>query len=564
MKKLSKLLALVACVGFLFAGCDNPNMYDEKKDGDPNKEVTVNVTYSFVEKSGYYYTTDDVKDYSIVVKKDTTEVANEKVSKTETNLSYKSKGTGLYTVTMSANDANGKVIAIGTDSIIVKKTDTGTADIKLKIYPYSKAASDPITDPVTLNVYAFTDEVPGMIEKYCELHPEDNITINNKIAAFTDGQYMPVLDEALKDNTVDIYAAESAFLLRYSKGDMSDYAMPYEDLGIDIDYAVQAAKIAPYTIDLGSNKAGKINALWYQSTGGCFIYRRSIAKEVFGTDDPAEINEIIGGGTNSWDNFWKVAAKCAEKGVAVVSGDGDLWHAMESSADKGWVVDDKLYIDPKREKFLDFSKDLTDKGYSNQTTDWTKGWYDDMSGKGEKPVFGFFGPAWLINYTIARNCGGEAVGEGTYGDWAVCSSPVGFYWGGTGVLVNKNIDESKKKAVRKIIEWITLDTTKDGLLYKWASGTLYNENGTKDAVASGVVMAQTDGTMAFLGGQNMYDYFVPANQYATGKLLTELDGDINGFWRDQVRAYASGQKTREAAIADFKAIVFEVFGIASE
>lgn len=47
MKKLSKLLALVACVGFLFAGCDNPNMYDEKKDGDPNKEVTVNVTYSF-------------------------------------------------------------------------------------------------------------------------------------------------------------------------------------------------------------------------------------------------------------------------------------------------------------------------------------------------------------------------------------------------------------------------------------------------------------------------------------------------------------------------------------
>lgn len=517
-----------------------------------------------MEKSGYYYTTDDVKDYSIVVKKDTTEVANEKVSKTETNLSYKSKGTGLYTVTMSANDANGKVIAIGTDSIIVKKTDTGTADIKLKIYPYSKAASDPITDPVTLNVYAFTDEVPGMIEKYCELHPEDNITINNKIAAFTDGQYMPVLDEALKDNTVDIYAAESAFLLRYSKGDMSDYAMPYEDLGIDIDYAVQAAKIAPYTIDLGSNKAGKINALWYQSTGGCFIYRRSIAKEVFGTDDPAEINEIIGGGTNSWDNFWKVAAKCAEKGVAVVSGDGDLWHAMESSADKGWVVDDKLYIDPKREKFLDFSKDLTDKGYSNQTTDWTKGWYDDMSGKGEKPVFGFFGPAWLINYTIARYCGGEAVGEGTYGDWAVCSSPVGFYWGGTGVLVNKNIDESKKKAVRKIIEWITLDTTKDGLLYKWASGTLYNENGTKDAVASGVVMAQTDGTMAFLGGQNMYDYFVPANQYATGKLLTELDGDINGFWRDQVRAYASGQKTREAAIADFKAIVFEVFGIASE
>lgn len=184
-----------------------------------------------------------------------------------------------------------------------------------------------------------------------------------------------------------------------------------------------------------------------------------------------------------------------------------------------------------------------------------------MKGTGAKPVFGFFGPAWLINYTIAPNCGGEAVGEGTYGDWAVCSSPIGFFWGGTWLLANKNIDSAKAEAVAEFIEWVTLNGTEDGLQYKWANGTLYGEGGTKDAVAAGAVMEVSNGELEFLGGQNMFDYFVPANDFANGKNLTQYDESINTFWRDQVRAYAAGEKTRDAAIADFKQTVSDNLGI---
>ena len=56
-------------------------------------------------------------------------------------------------------------------------------------------------------------------------------------------------------------------------------------------------------------------------------------------------------------------------------------------------MDGKLYIDPKREEFLDYSKALVGKGYSNDTMSWTEEWYSDMAGKGPQPVFGFFGPA---------------------------------------------------------------------------------------------------------------------------------------------------------------------------
>ena len=134
---------------------------------------------------------------------------------------------------------------------------------------------------------------------------------------------------------------------------MSSYAMPYKDLGIDIDKAIADAKIAQYAVDIGTNADGDVDGLGYQATGGAFIYRRSIAKEVFGTDDPAQIAEILGAGTNSWDKFWEAAAKLAENNVAIVSSDGDVWHAVENSSETGWInADGLLHIDPKREAYL--------------------------------------------------------------------------------------------------------------------------------------------------------------------------------------------------------------------
>lgn len=401
-----------------------------------------------------------------------------------------------------------------------------------------------------INVWSFTDEVPNMIQEYIDTHPDFDYEINTTIIATTDGAYQPALDLALSsggDDAPDIYCAEAAFVLKYTQGDVSSFAATYEDLGIDVEAKTEEADIAQYTIDIGTNPDGKLVGLGYQATGGAFIYRRSIAKEVWGTDDPAEISKKLGPG---WDKFYEAAADLKNKGYGIVSGDGDIWHAVENSSDTGWVVDGTLNIDPKREEFLDLSKQLKDNGYHNDTQDWQDAWFADMKGEGENEVFGFFGPAWLINYTMAPNCGGSVEGEGTYGDWAVCEPPIGFFWGGTWVLANKDTD--KKEAVGEIINWITLDSSEDGLQYKWANGTLYGEGGTKDAVASGTVMEKSDGSLDFLGGQNMFEVFVPSNQFANGTNLTQYDETINMYWREQVREYTSGHKSREQAIKDFK------------
>ncbi len=411
-----------------------------------------------------------------------------------------------------------------------------------------------------LNVMSFTDEVPKMITRYFELHPEEaaKYEMNTTIIATTDGLYQPALDEKLAQggaDAPDIYCAEAAFVLKYAQGDASQYAATYKSLGIDVDKLVKEAQIAQYTIDIGSRN-GELVGLGYQATGGAFIYNRSVAKDAFGSDDPKVVAEKIGAGTQSWDKFFEAAAALRAKGYAIVSGDGDIWHAIENSSDKGWIVDGKLYIDPKREAFLDLSKKLKDNDYHNDTQDWQEGWYADMKEAGAKKVLGFYGPAWLINYVMAGNSGD------TYGDWGVCASNVGFFWGGTWVLANK--DTKNKDIVKKIIEWITLDSSETGLQYYWANGTLNGEGGTKDSVASGTVMSKSDGKLDFLNDQNMFEAFVPANQYANGKNLTQYDETINTYWRDQVRQYTAGAKTREQAIADFKTQVKENLDVVVE
>jgi len=401
-----------------------------------------------------------------------------------------------------------------------------------------------------INLWSFTDEVPKMLTKYKELHPDFNYEVKTTIIATTDGAYQPALDQALMgggSNAPDIYCVESAFVLKYTQGDAAQYAAPYKDLGINVDKLLKEADIAQYTVDIGTNKNGQLVGLGYQATGGAFIYRRSIAKAVWGTDDPKVIKTKVGPG---WDKFFEAAAALKAKGYGIVSGDGDVWHAVEGGSKQGWIVNGKLFIDPDREAFLDISKKLKDNGYHNDTQDWTDAWFADMKDAGPKKIFGYFGPAWLINYVMAGNSGGSKPGEGTYGDWAVCEPPVGFFWGGTWLIANK--DSKVKDVVGDIIEWVTLDSSNTGLQYYWANGTLSGPGGTKDTVASGTVMKKSNGTLPFLGGQNMFDVFIPAGAFATGKNKTQYDESINMIWRGQVREYTAGNKSREKTIADFK------------
>ena len=106
-------------------------------------------------------------------------------------------------------------------------------------------AEAPAGDNV-INLYAFTDEIPNMVQKFLDTHPDFGYEVKPTIIATTDGAYQPALDQALAAGEVDMYAAEAAFVLKYCQGDAAQYAAPYKDLGIDVDAKLKEADIAQY------------------------------------------------------------------------------------------------------------------------------------------------------------------------------------------------------------------------------------------------------------------------------------------------------------------------------
>ena len=420
-----------------------------------------------------------------------------------------------------------------------------------------------------IRVMSYNDRILNLVQTYLDMHPELGYSVEMAYPnwATANIDYDGFLEDMLTGEyevTPDIYGLEAAHVGKYIKGSLSSYAATYDELGIPTEQLVRESQIAPYAVEVGTRTSdGNVVALPYMSGAGCFIYRRSIANAVWGTDDPAVIQEKIGGGSGSWDAFWNVAEELKQNGYAIVSGNGDLWNAMKHDVDTDWIVDGELYLSPERELFLDVSKRLTDNGYSNRTVDWSDAWFADMAGEGEKEVFGFFGPFWLITYNMSMPyyCGDDSSTEeyeGTYGDWAVCNAPVGFYWGGEWFAASKGVVNMEKKAVvADILKWITLEYDENSLQYLLANGLYEPNQGVKEAVVSGKVMEKADGSMEFLGGQNMFEYYRIANDKASGKHITEYDAVIDTLWRNAVRDYAEGKKNRSETIAGFKEAVKE-------
>lgn len=415
-----------------------------------------------------------------------------------------------------------------------------------------------------LNIYSYDEELDYIVRKYAQLHPEFDYEIR-----FV---YTPVIDdyntlylllESFKndsDDSVDIYSVPAAYTSRFIKGEMSNYACTYKELGIDVENGIKKADIPQYIVDAGTNADGEIVALPYKPYVNVFMYRRSIAREVFGTDDPDRISEIIGGGTESWDRFLEAARTLKEHGYYIVPGCQDLSCMMDtgilvSRQDSGAEFE----INPDWEEFMDMSKTFFDNGYiSGDIRTWNEEWTACLNGTGDKKAFGSVIMLDFIDNSFAT----DFYLKDTVGDWAVCLPPFKVADGNiTGIMVNKN--SPLKDDLRALIEWITLDCTETGLQYLRASGTLYDRGidghevyemyGGKRPVVSGTVLKNINTSLDFLDGQNVnpvvYDALrTPTREYQSFK---SPEAAYFFLWVDETMEYMNDRKDKDTARADF-------------
>lgn len=398
---------------------------------------------------------------------------------------------------------------------------------------------------IEISIYATfpSYEVSDMLNEFMVQHPE----LNEKYTIYYSTEPLFVQERQMKDflkgkyasNGPEMYIVCADEISEYTKGDWSHYFATYEDiLGTDVMAKIQDAEISDYVVELGSNEEGKVVALNYQNSTGAFLYRRSIAKEVFGSDDPAIIEEVIGAGTGSWEKFLQAAEQMKEKGYAMVSGLGDLYYVADKAVQVPWEVNGKFRLDAQREAYIDLTEKMIVNGYTNDHVYGREDWMMDALGKGKRPVFGWFAPLSFKDNIATSNP--------AFGDYAVCRPNVNFWQSGSWLLASRHImdDPDLKEFCAKFIEWVTLDTSETSFQYGWANGTIdYHKE--KHAVSSGKVMSVADGSMDFLDGQNPYPIYMGVADSITTTGICAYDEYFGELLQELTDKYAHGEITKE-------------------
>ena len=137
------------------------------------------------------------------------------------------------------------------------------------------------------------------------------------------------------------------------------------------DYADQ---IVDYVWKVGQDSEGIQRAISYQITPAGIYYRRDIAKEVFGTDNPDEVGKLF----KDYATILDTAEKLKDAGYRIFSSDAEM---NVFSGDSAWVVDGVLNVDQARLDYMDLCTDLYQNDLTAYANQWSTPWYQAMSGE---------------------------------------------------------------------------------------------------------------------------------------------------------------------------------------
>ncbi len=410
---------------------------------------------------------------------------------------------------------------------------------------------------ISLNIYSTDRDINLIIDLYAQKHWDFdyNLNVYNDIYLFGATEIADLAGEALTGSNgseVDIYCLPAAYAPKFIKGEYSSFACTYKELGIDVDTALMKAEIPECIVEDGSNPDGELIALPYLAETSLFMYRRSVAKGVWGTDDPDRIAAIIGAGTQKWDKFIEAAQALREYGYYIVPGFRDMERMVDTTAAYLPGPVEGFEADPEWVEFMDVSKYLLDNDFIKHTRAWWDGeWFKDLNGQNDR-VFGFVTSTDMFQFI--------GIDE-TAGDWAACIPPFNTRTPyNTGILVSKN--SPNKDLLGPLIEWITLDSSVDGFQYSLANAassiSSISYDNEKLSVSSGAVMKKVDGSRSILGGQNINPLVYDALKGSKGLYRTNnYEYDYFSGWLDVMQAVIDGEKDRDTGIADFLSQVRE-------
>lgn len=401
-----------------------------------------------------------------------------------------------------------------------------------KYYAGTKAISDNGT-PDDATDDPFYDKAPGIPE---------GVTVNWIVNPSDGGVYQSKLDEALlaqadasADDKIDMFLAEADYILKYVD---SDATLDISTLGLSpLDTQYQ------YTVDAATDSKGAVKGVSFQCCPSALIYRRSIAKDVLGTDDPTEVQAAL----SDWTKFEAVAADAKAKGYLMTASVAETYRTFSNNTSSAWVDDSKnLVIDDAIKSYIAQAKTFMTNGYTLDAGIWDDAKTAQMFADGKTMCY--FGPAWYYNF-----CMGNAHDEtnGTNGDWAICQGPQAYFWGGTWLLAANGTDNQQM-----LVDIFNAFTANEDI----CSQLIENEGQfTNNTTVNQKYADDPDFGNAFLGGQNDTAVYVELAKNITFENKSIYDQLLNEGVPVVFLDYFKGTITEEEAYQNFYTYVNEKY-----
>ena len=391
------------------------------------------------------------------------------------------------------------------------------------------------------NIYAWNEEFKGFFEKYYKV-PE-GVTVNWIINPSDNGVYQQKLDEALlnqenaaADEKIDMFLAEA------------DYIGKYVDSAYTMDVASFGFKNAPtqyeYTIKAASDSKGVCKGVSFQCCPAAVIYRKSIAKDVLGTDDPAEVQAAI----DTWEKFDAVAAKAKEKGYYMTASFAETFRTFSNNCSMPWVdANNKLQFDPMITAWIDQTDNYIKNGYTLTAGVWDQEKTNQMFADGKTMTF--FGPAWYYNFCMTNAMDPE---KGCVGDFCIVKGPQAYFWGGTWLLAATGSDNTEM--LKDIFETFTVN---EDVCSKLVENENQYPNNTK--VVEKYANDASYGNTAILDGQNDIKIFSELAKDIKWENHTNYDQILNEGLQNKLQEYFKGNVDKDTAMKNFYNYVKETY-----
>lgn len=210
-------------------------------------------------------------------------------------------------------------------------------------------------------------------------------------------------------------------------------------------YNFDKSTVFDYLEPLTSNSKGETIAVEQSLTPGAIAYRRDLAKEYFGTDDPKELEALF----PTLDAMIEKGKEIQEKSngqVYMFSSLGELNEIFTAQSQQPLMDGEVVDVTGKMKEVIENVTKVRDAGIVDKLELWSPQW--NASFADGKHIF-FPAANWAPQFVIKPN---DKEGEGR---WGLMKPPGEMYsWGGTVFGISKTSEN--KELAWKFINWLLL------------------------------------------------------------------------------------------------------------